>query len=123
LPCPIARARRRAVKQVATMCECSINVHESPAPDCPIDGGPFASAMPCIEAVRHAAAVMLLYGLAAPEPESYSVGKGRPPKKLVKIRWLPEAPSRVQRQVTRRSRGTTFAAIHCSEGTTRRASR
>ena len=62
LPSPIARARWRAVKQVATMCECSINVHESPAPDCLIDG-PFASAMPCVEAVDETAAVMLLYAL------------------------------------------------------------
>lgn len=38
LPSTIACTRRRTVQQVATMCECSINVHESPAPDCLIDG-------------------------------------------------------------------------------------
>lgn len=62
LPSPIARARWRAIKQVATMCECSINVHESPAPDCLIDG-PCASAMPCVKAVHETAAVMLLCAL------------------------------------------------------------
>src|SRR6202012_498386 len=34
LPGSVAGARRRAVQQIATMSECSIDMHESSAPDC-----------------------------------------------------------------------------------------